>query len=170
MKVHLKDASFFRYIGQCGIGVIFMSIALFALESVAYRSSAIWAIGAGSLASSTYMVFVRPHQPQTATFQMLYSYLICTVIGVLGHVVLVYFDVSFYSYHFWWSDFVAALAVGIAIFMMARFRLQHSCAVGVSVMIVLDLYNYYLIGVIWLSVLCLTILHAFLKSKMRDLA
>jgi hypothetical protein len=162
-EINIKSATFFTALWQCGLAVIFMAIVLFMLGHVAIHNSGIWAIGAGSLAASTYMVFVTPHQPPARFFQLFCSYLICILIGLIGHSILT----NIHS--FLWSDLITAFAVGLALFIMSSLRLRHSCAAGVSVMLVLELQNYYPVLIIFISVLLLGLLHTCFKSKMKDL-
>lgn len=161
--INLKNVKRSQAIGQCFIGFLFMSIVLFALGKVTPHDSALWAIGAGSLASSTYLVFVTPKQPHSDFFQMFFSYLICAIIGVTGNLILINVNSLF------WKDVIAAFAVGLSLFTMSRAELRHSCAAGISVMLALELRNEYPVIVILALVLLLSAIRACLKSKLRDL-
>jgi CBS-domain-containing membrane protein len=163
MEKRLKTVKRSRAIGQCLLGVLFMSVVLFALGKVTPHDSAVWAIGAGSLASSTYLVFVTPQQPHSCFFQIVMSYLVCAVIGVTGNLILI--DVA----NFFLKDIIAAFAVGLSLFTMSRLGLRHSCAAGISVMLALELHDQYPVIVILASVLLLSAIHASLKSKLQDL-
>jgi len=161
--VTLKTVKKSRALGQCLLGVLFMSVVLFALGQVATHNSAAWAIGAGSLASSTYLVFVTPQQPHSYFFQIFMSYVVCAVIGVSGNLLLI--DIT----NFFWKDIIAAFAVGLSLFTMSRLGLRHSCAAGISVMLALELHDQYPVIVILTSVLLLSAIHTCFKSKLRDL-
>jgi hypothetical protein len=162
-KTSIKCNNIVQVIWQCTVGALFMAIALFTLGHLSVYHSGIWAIGAGSLASSTYLIFVTPHRAPARFTQLFFSYFICIFLGIVGHIILLNFHT------FFWLDLITAAAVGLAIFIMSLFKLKHSCATGISVMLVLEMHNYYPIVAIFASVLLLGIIHECLKFKMKDL-
>ena len=129
-------------IWQPFVAVIFVAAVLFALSQTG-GSDIIWAIGAGALSSSACIVFLTPNSQIGHARHVVGGYAIGSVVGVLVHWVIQQIEptlsmhVAQHHLHIFWM--LAAISVGIAMVIMAWVKCLHPPAVGMSVVLVLDI-------------------------------
>ncbi|OGO94481.1 MAG: hypothetical protein A3F41_05835 [Coxiella sp. RIFCSPHIGHO2_12_FULL_44_14] len=153
---------------------VFMWLVLIGLDRV-LNSQILWAVGASTLASSAFIVFVTPKAVVAAPYKIIVSYLIallcavmvrlatsslctafslCTVGGVPGvHV----FEVA------------AAISLGISILLMVLLRSEHPPAAGLAVVMVLEIHNAEALAVILVSAVILAAIRLVFRNRLINL-
>ena len=168
-KFHELKYHLFGQVLLCGL---FMGLVLFIMGMFS-SSSVAWAVGATSLASSAYGVFVLPHSVVAEPKRILLAYLIATIVGLLFHAILGYFSLSItdhaltFDSHFFWI--LSALAVAITMFFMMLFGAQHPPATGIALAMVSDVNNWKAFAGIWISILILVAIRGLFSKYLRDL-
>lgn len=145
MQLAVKKRRFWHLILQPLAAVLFLFSALIVFHEVAV-STLLWALGAGSLASSTYTVFGKPSSKAARPFCMVNAYLLALLVSVIVRFVAE----GFFLLHqgpivatpSLWTGFMGAVAVGCSLFLMAIFGLEHPPAAGMSLVLVLDVHSY----------------------------
>lgn len=151
--------------------IIYVALVLLVLSHT-NSSQIIWAIGAGSLSSSSCIVFASPHNKSASTKNLCLGYLIGIGVGVLMHIALMKAapllsqTVLFHSNTFW---ALASIAVGLTIIAMIACDVFHPPAVGIALVLVLDIQHYGIIAVILLSAFILALLRYILNPYLKDL-
>lgn len=175
MAREIKDrfqSAWFNYIWQPLTAVVFMSIVLFILNALA-TSSILWAVGAGALASSCFVVFGQPFSSNAFPHRIIGGYFIGIGMGGLMRIIseqLYLFQKDFLvSPHFQTMGILAAVTVGLALFFMTLFRLQHPPATGMALVLVLDVRDYKTMFVVFFAATALALLRIVLKKQLIDL-
>lgn len=141
--------------------IIFLSLVLFALNTVG-KSEVVWAVGAGSLASSCFLVFGRPHARGAQPKRIVGGYLIGVITGELIHFTITRFTffqhVFFGSPHFQAIAVLAAIAVGVSLILMVLLHVEHPPAAGMALVLVLDVHDYHVLTVIVVASLVLALI------------
>lgn len=154
--------------------VLFVTIVLFALGAVA-QSALIWAVGAGALSSSACLVFSAPDSPVSKPSCIFGGYTVGLSIGLLMHILLTTVFAHIISSHpmlgagghvFWAC---ASIAVGLTMLCLVLFGFGHPPAVGVSLVLVLDIRHYTIVWVILLCAFLLTIIRWVLGRYLVNL-
>lgn len=155
-----------HYLFQTCLGTVYMIAVLCILDHVS-TSTVMWAIGASSLASSTFIVFTKPHAPLTETVHMIGAYLLSILIGMLcaqfNHVAHVFLSANTLLMC------AGAIAVGLTIFLMSYLRLQHPPAVGIALVLAIEPWKTPALVVIISGVIILGCLKHACKYWMQDL-
>jgi len=168
----MLKAGWWPTIWQTALAVIFTALVLFAL-SQANGSTILWAIGAGALSSSTCIVFASPHTVVGQPKALAGGYLIGTVVGVACHwslaklMPVMIVNEGFQHTNTFWV--VAAVAVGISILIMVITDMLHPPAVGVSLVLVIDVQQYTIALVILAAVVMLTVFRTILDKYLKML-
>ena len=161
-----------NYIWQTSALFVFLTGALL-LFYLHASSNILWAVGAGSLASSAYIVFSKPSSVASSPLNMLVAYVIAIVVGIFFRVVVEHWWVScadfFQINHFCWPGVIAALAVVVSLLIMAAVRIEHPPAAGMALILVLDVHDYQTLVIILMSVVVLALLKRLLKPWLKDL-
>ena len=150
------------------VAVVFIALVLFALSQTG-GSSIIWAIGAGALSSSACIVFLTPNSQIGHARHVIGGYAIGSAVGVLVHCVMQQVEpvVGQHHLHIFWV--LAAISVGIAMVIMAWIKCLHPPAVGMSVVLVLDIHHYDTVIVILAAAVCLAIIRRLLNRYLQCL-
>lgn len=156
------------------IAVIYVGCVLIALSSSA-SSNLLWAIGAGALSSSCYIVFVTPSSITAQSRRIIGGYVVGIVSGMVVHIILVaikhnltagHSHISLNDHLFWAS---AAVTVGVAMVLMVIINAEHPPAVGVSLVLVLDIQHYMIIVIILAAAVALAILKKIFEPWLINL-
>ena len=156
---------------QPAVCMLYMAAVLFFM-GVKSGNTAIWAAGASSLASRAYCVFVVPKGIVSHPLRIILGYLIACLIGMLLHLGLtaVYHNINLHDVtntHFFWVS--AALSVGLSMIVMVFAGAQHPPAAGMSLVMVMDVNDARMFGVIWISIILLVLLRCLLRNKLKNL-
>jgi len=173
---HLKKIDPTRkwhFIFQISAAVILMAFVLF-LMSFRSSSELLWALGAGSLASSIFIVFTLPQSLAAEPRRLIGGYFLAILIGVITHIFLMHLFHAVTAHFivqnlriFWISS---ALAMGITMILMIIFNCQHPPAAGVSIVLVLNIQEYTTVIVILLTAILLALISYFFKDKLINLS
>jgi len=168
----MKSYPWPNLIWQPLLATIFTGWILFFMGYFA-NSSVLWAVGAGSLSSSSYIIFSKPSTVPAAFKNILSGYLIGIITGITLHIIKMgfgYFNYGIldtpYSYI---VEMMAASSVGLCLFIMALFKVEHPPAAGIALILVIDIYNYNEIIFIVIAALLLAVTHYCLRNKLVDL-
>lgn len=154
------------------LATVFILLVLFFMNRFS-DSDVLWAVGAGSLSSSCYTVFGKPSSPIAQPTKLIGGYLIGIVTGfTLRFVSMGIHDMQcafFGTNHFHIIAIIAAISVGLCLFFMAIFKLEHPPAAGMALVLVIDMRENNEIFLVILAVLFLALLHRLLRRKLVDL-
>jgi CBS-domain-containing membrane protein len=159
-------------IWQPMVAVIFIAVVLYALSQTG-GSDIIWAIGAGALSSSACIVFLTPNSQIGHARHVIGGYAIGSLVGVLVHWIMQQVEpvlsqhIAQHHLHAFWV--LAAISVGIAMVIMAWIKCLHPPAVGMSVVLVLDIHHYDTVIVILAAAVCLAIIRRLLNRYLQCL-
>ncbi len=155
--------------------ILFLWVVLICLDQLA-TSQILWAVGAGSLASSSYIVFGKPHGPTAIPLRIIGGYLVGIATGGLMRLASVYvfpvFAGTMFNVHPQAMQLVgvaAALSVGLSLFFMVLLRLEHPPAAGMALVLVLDVRDYYVVYVVIIAAIILALLRMLLRRYLQDL-
>ena len=158
---------------QALCAVVYIAFVLFCLSITDSGSPLLWAIGAGALSSSCYIVFVTPHSAVACSRRIIGGYFIGIVTGLIMHIILTRLymlavDVNnFHTSQVFWVS--AAVTVGLAMTIMVLFGMEHPPAVGVSLVLVLHLNEYDTLLIILAAAILLATLRWLLRRWLIDL-
>ena len=162
-----------HFVFQVLSAIIFMAIVLFFM-SLDSTSQILWAVGSGSLASSIFIVFTIPNSISAQPRRVLGGYLIAILVGVLIHFLLGNIF-NLVSQHFilentkvFWVS--SAIAIGLVMVLMVILDCQHPPAAGISIVLVLNIQEYYTLAVIGLSVIFLMLIKHVFRNYLINLA
>ena len=148
-------------------------IAVLYVFSFARATDFTWAIGAGALASSSYLVFGMPSSRSAKYFNILGGYLVAIVCSVVVQYLERSLDVwcadVLHCATFTVSLVVSSIVVGLVLFVMAFFRCQHPPAAGLALTLVIDSRNTDILFFVLLSAALLSLVSLLLKKHLRDL-
>lgn len=171
----LKDKHFIRHLFfQLSAAVLFMWAVLHILDHVA-TSRILWAAGASSLASTTYIVFCLPRSASAAFSRLFPAYLVAILIGLLMRylVTQVCFFLPYCKIGIPYMtvfEIAAAFSVGLSLLVMILLSIQHPPAAGLSVVMVLDVHNFPVVMTILSASLLLGLIRTFFYRYLHDLA
>lgn len=172
IRTFKNDHDWLNLLWQPLLAIVFLLAILFTLNAYA-ETKILWAVGAGSLASSSFLVFGQPSSPASRPVKLIGGFLIGIVSGEIMRLL------AAYAFNFTgnWAtapDFhmvgvLAALSVGLCLVLMALLKMQHPPAAGMSMVLVLDVRGYYVIAIIIVAAIVLATLRALLDRWLRDL-
>ena len=174
--IHKKELHeiFWNLIWQVALAVVFMTLVLLVLGYFA-QSPIIWAVGAGALAASSFLVFAAPKSPVSRPGHIIWGYAIGMLTGLFLHYVLTQLygillhHETMFAHHkniFWVA---ASLALGLSIILMVIFDKTHPPAVGMSIVLVLDIRHYFIILVLFACANMLALLRYGLSNHLKNL-
>jgi len=162
-----------HFLLQVLFAIIFMVFVL-VLMSLDSKSQILWALGAGALASSTFIIFTIPQSISAEPRRVVGGYLIAIIIGIGIHFLLTHV-LHIISGHFaieniqiFWVS--AAISIGLAMISMVLLDCQHPPAAGISIVLVLNIQEYYTVAVIILSVIALALIRYFFRNYLINLS
>lgn len=152
--------------------MVFMGIVLFFLNLVA-TSAILWAVGAGSIASSCFVVFAHPSGKTSDPKSIVGSYAVAILTGEFINFIAGYFPifhgVFLETTNIYALGCLAAFTVGLAIFLMVLFNLEHPPATGMALVLVLDIRDYRTLVVVFLAAVLLALIRKCLVRCLCDL-
>lgn len=161
-----------RFAVQVVCAVLFMAIVLMFM-SFTSGSQILWAVGAGSLASSTFIVFTIPNSVSARASRIIGGYAIAVITGLVLHFILMGL-IHFLSSHFQMSDprifwMTASISLGLSMLAMILFDCQHPPAAGVALVLVLDIHHFQILFVILFAALALSLIKLLFKNHLVNL-
>jgi|GEM_PF-806832 len=170
-----KKPPFKFYFWQLLGATIFISLVLFIMVSYS-QSNLIWAVGASSLASSAYVVFMHPHGLAAKPKNILIAYTLAVIIGEIIRLVLLWLGaasclesvamVAQATHHYWFAASISVISVMI---IMAIFDIEHPPASGIALVIVVELCRHDIVIMIYAFMLLLCAIQLICRPYMRNL-
>ncbi|PIZ03626.1 MAG: hypothetical protein COY58_08420 [Gammaproteobacteria bacterium CG_4_10_14_0_8_um_filter_38_16] len=159
-----KAAVVANYIWQPAIIFLFVILNLFYHTA---KSDVLWAVGAGSLASSAFIIFSKPSSVSAHPLRLIVAYVVAILCGMLLHVMG---GLLLYSgYGFVWISFLASVSVVVCLFLMMGLKIEHPPAVGMALVFVIDLKDYRTSILIIAAITVLVLLKLLLNRQLSDL-
>lgn len=155
-----------HYFFQPLIIFVFLFLILVVFYQTAH-STILWAVGAGSLASSAFILFSKPSAVSAHPFHLAFSYIIAILSGVFFHFIAITVLSSGEPYI--WMSFFAALSVITCFYAMYYWKLEHPPAAGMALVCVIDLQDIMTLVIIVFAVVVLISTRLLLRSYLRDL-
>lgn len=175
MKIRDMDRNYVLHLFvQACAAVVFMWLVLFALENVA-ASQIIWAAGASTLASSSYIVFCAPQAVVAKPQKIIGAYIIAMLCGeamrqlanVVCNVILSCHLGGLTYLHVF--EIAAGVSVGIALLLMILFKSEHPPAAGLAVVMVLDIRNWAALAIILSGAIVLSLIRIIFRRRLCNL-
>jgi len=170
MRTRRNKNYFLHLILQGLAAIIFMFVVLVSLDWVGAKNL-IWAAGASCLAASSFLVFATPNAEYAKARHIIFGY----VIAILcGHLVRIF---TLHLCHNDWGDcqyrilveVAAIISLGITFCIMVLSRSGHPPAAGLAIVMVLEISNYAVIGIILAAAVVLAAIHFLFNFRMRPL-
>lgn len=163
---HHNTATTWNYIWQPFIIFVF----LFSILNLFYhtaQSDILWAVGAGSLASSAFIIFSKPSSVTAHPLRLIVAYVIAILCGMLLHIMS---ETLLYAGHsFVWLSFFASVAVIASLYFMFLLNVEHPPAVGMALVFVIDLKDYRTSVLIIAAITLLVLIKLILNRQLSDL-
>ena len=166
-----EEATWTNYCWQLGIAGIFVFCVLLLFKDTTH-ADVLWALGVSSLASSAFIIFSMPNTEASQDHRVISSYFVNMAIGAITHYFLNYVlghHAMFSGSGFYIFSLVTALAVSLSLVLMIVLKIKHPPAVGVCIILIINMHRYDVIGVIAFAALLLAVLHYSLKRWMLNL-
>lgn len=155
------------------LAVLYIALVLFIFSLIDDNVSILWAVGIGSLSSSCYIIFVTPQSSVATSRRIIGGYVVGIAIGLLIRLiltklyVLTFHETDYHTTHLFWVS--AAITVGLSMLAMIVLSVEHPPAVGMSLVLVLNLQDYVTLLSIFVAALLLALIHWLLKDWLIDL-
>jgi CBS-domain-containing membrane protein len=148
-----------QFIVQIIIAVLFMFAVLLGLMlGRSAQLDVLSAIGATSLASSTFTVIALPRSPVSAPYRVFGGYALAAFVGVGWHFLARWGAGNIHLDPVVLRCIAAAAAVGTAVLLMAILDCEHPPAIGLSVGLVLEFWDDWTLLVILIAVILLCVI------------
>jgi hypothetical protein len=160
---------FFQLFGA----TLFICAVLFVMDTYSV-SHIIWAVGASSLASSAYVVFMHPHGLAAKPKNIFLAYTMAVIVGEIIRAMMLWYGASCHlpfntiaaNHHFW---FAAAISVTTVMILMATFDIEHPPASGIALVLVVELCRHDIVDMIYGFMLLICIIQLICRPYMRNL-
>lgn len=154
------------------LAIIFICFVLFIMNQIAV-STLLWAVGAGALSSTSYIVFSRPHAAPAKPWCIVGAYLIGIFSGEIVRFCIDQFYVMSGHFindpHYHLLGILASVSVGITLIITVLTKLEHPPAAGMALVIVVDVKDYKVLAVIFAAACLLAFIRWALNHWLRDL-
>ena len=151
------------YLAQLCGATVFISIVLYAMNTLS-ASHLIWAVGASSLASSAYIVFMHPHARSAKPRNIFMAYSLAIIVGEIIRYAMMYFghtchistqSMMIAGHGFW---LIPAISVIVVMMCMALIDIEHPPAAGIALVLVVELCRHDIVDIIFLLMVLLCII------------
>jgi CBS domain-containing membrane protein len=151
---------------------VFIAVFIYILK-LAHSSNLAWALGAGAMSSTAYIVFGSPSKKPAQFKSVMGGYLLAMACGFFIQIILQIF-IHYTSFApasvcLACVSLFSALVVGLTLFVMALFDCEHPPAAGLAMMLVIDLRGIEVLLIILLSALLISIIRLILRNRLKDL-
>ncbi|MCH9644043.1 MAG: HPP family protein [Gammaproteobacteria bacterium] len=153
--------------------VIFILGVLYIFNLVS-TSELLWAVGSGALSSSSYVVFGQPHTRSGRPSHIISGYIIGMFSGELIRLVIMYshplIHIAIGLNVFYIYAALAALSVGLSLYLMTFFKVTHPPAAGMALVLVLDMRDYRTLVVIIAAAFLLSLIRHIFRKQLINLS
>jgi len=172
-KVRTLKSNWLNYLWQPALAVVFLTVVLFFMNRYT-MSDVLWAVGAGSLASSCFIVFGNPSSSSSLPLKIIGGYVIGIVSGVIFRLIAMHIHDLPHGFlgtpYFHFAGVLAAFCAGTCLFFMSVLKLQHPPAAGMALVLVVDMRDYKVVFIVFIAALILASLRRLLCHHLKDLA
>ena len=161
-----KEVRYYHFIFQPLMAGIFIWCVLLGLDQVS-NPGLLWAVGASSIASSTFIVFTRPGVCVSDPLKLLGAYLISILIGIVCAHLDLWLKHVFSSIRA--LEIATAVSIMFAIGLMTVLNFEHPPAAGMALVLVLEPWGFATVIIIVLAVIVLIGLGRLFHPFMVDL-
>lgn len=160
---------FFQLLGA----TLFIGTVLYVMDMHS-SSHIIWAVGASSLASSAYVVFMHPQGLAAKPKNIFLAYTIAVIVGEIIRLIMLWYGASCHispnlidaGQHYW---FAAAISVTMVMILMAVLDIEHPPASGIALVLVVELCRHDIVEMIYAFMVLLCIFQLVCKRYMKNL-
>lgn len=150
-----------HYLLQCGMAMVANGIIFAVLDSV-FQTVIMAAFGA-----SAFIVFAMPKTINSSPRRLIGGYVVGIVLGVCMYHIATSLDKVF---PFGWEyTFFAAITTGVTLLVMTITNTEHPPAAGIAFGITLQGYEATTLLVIFLAIICLSVIRKLLKNWLINL-
>jgi len=154
------------------LAMVFIALVLFFMNHFS-TSDVLWAVGAGSLSSSCYIVFGNPTLKASEPRKIIGGYFIGIFTGFILRFAIMYFHEHdcglFGTPHFYVVAILAAISVSLCLFFMSLLKVQHPPAAGMALVLVIDMRDYDEILIVVIAAFLLALIRYIFRSRLVDL-
>lgn len=131
-----------HFILQCILLVVVVFIILLVLGRLLVNDI-LGAVGASALAATAFISFILPDSPVAKPRRVIGSYLIASLVGVVGTYAAKYIVSPGGEYFILVHQVAGALGVGLTVFFMILFDYEHPPAVGFGLGLIIDYWDHW---------------------------
>ena len=159
LKQHLG-----RYVAQCSLATATLMLIFF------FEDMLVHAVLFAAIGSTTFVLFVMPRSPTATPRHVIGGHAVGLAVGSLFVFVLdSALGVSLQAQAPYAFDLLAALSVGVTMFMMAVTNTEHAPAAGTSLRLVLVGWNVQIVVFVLTAAVTLSLVHQLLGKRLKDL-
>lgn len=150
---------------------LFILLVLWCLNKVS-MSRVVWAVGASSIASSAFSVFMRPESPGSHHRCIIIAYLIATGLAEVFRAAyenLVSAYPVMLTQGIPWVWLFAVVSMVLSILLMVWFKSEHPPAVGVGLVLMLEVKQFTIVIVLLAAAIVLALARRLLRSILISL-
>ena len=133
----------------------------------------VWALGAGAVSSTVYIVFGAPRCNAARMRNIIGGYLVAIFCGVTIQAILTYFGFLNLPHLNASLELIgvlnAAMVVGLVLFLMTLLQCEHPPAAGLSLVVVIDMRNHKILFIIIAYVCLIAAIKWLLSNNLKDL-
>ena len=138
-----------------------------------HTTNLVWALGAGAISSTVYIVFGAPTCNAARMRNIIGGYFVAILCGVAIQYILTYFgflnlphlNASLELF----GVLNAAMVVGLVLLLMSLLQCEHPPAAGLSLVVVIDMRNYKILLIIIAYVCLIAVIKWMLSNYLKDL-
>lgn len=149
-----------QYIVQCMLATLVIFTVLMMLNIISSE------LIIASIASSAFVVFTMPHKERSRARFLIGGYAVGLIVGLLTYALSLFFIQYVPNYTGFRDEIFGSIAVGLSIFFMVVFDLEHPPAAAIALAMVINQWNYWTIIV---TIVAITLLVASRYSLRRRL-
>ena len=158
-----------RALLQTSIGAVFIYCVIRAMDTAA-DSMLVKIIGITSLGASTFIVFARHTSKAARTKSLIGAYIIAMTVGVCCFYIATFFNPELlYAHEILRFEILSAIAFALTMLITIICDMTHPPAVGLSVGLVMHVWQYSSLFIIFSAVVGLAIIQHFLSKWLIDL-
>lgn len=168
MTTKCKTTRMMHVASQVSLVFIYLWLILYLLDQ-ASTSRIVWAVGASSLASSAFIVFMSPKSSAADPLHIFWGYVVCIFCGIFFHYLIGVINHCLPGHGLHVYEFFTAVGIGLAIVLMVLLRVSHPPGVGMTVVLILERWGFDLLIVIVFAFIVLIFLRAWFKDYLIKL-
>ncbi len=159
VKLNMK-----RYVFQCSLATFAILVIFLIFDVLEYTTIV------ASLGATTFIIFTMPKSYASRIRPLIGGYIVGTLVGIFSRLILeILIMMNFIAPHSRPFVIFAALAVGLATFLMTLVNAEHPPAAGVAMALVFNNWNHWTIVFVLTAVIILAGIKIALKPVLKNL-